>query len=236
MESYEDHVLPSPPQIENTVNAGNELAQPTPQELTPTDPSPEADTSRKTQPTTHFSLQPPSNSLSRNGYEDMTRLKRAWTKPEVTVDKKGYVMINPVKRPASPSSSPTLPATSPKPLAVSSMLYENFIPLKTQPRNFEVRRVPPTLPRQESENAGSPSSSNLEDSKPEKPTRHSYENLDIHAHHAKEGKLSGYGQREVSFVRLRMLIRKRVDLPFCFLGTESAETRHDTKEDSNESM
>jgi hypothetical protein len=38
------------------------------------------------------------------------------------------------------------------------------------------------------------------------------------------------------FLLFAYVCLSRVDLPFCFLGTESAETRHDAKEDSNESM
>jgi hypothetical protein len=86
-------------------------------------------------------------------------------------------MINPVKRPSSPASSPVDPPTSSKPVAVSSMFYENFIPLKT--RNFEVRRLPQSVPEEGAKNAGEPSPPKSGESKPEKPGRHSYENFDV---------------------------------------------------------
>ena len=106
----------------------------------------------------------------------MTRLKRTWPKPEVAVDQKGYVMITPVKRPSSPAS-PVNPPTLQKPLAISSMTYENFIPLKT--RNFEVRRersLPDEVPKDAEE--FSPLESGIA-GKPEKPDRHCYVNCEL---------------------------------------------------------
>ncbi len=120
----------------------------------------------------------------------MSRLKRSWSKPEVVVDKKGYVMINPVRRPSSPASTPSSPSTLPKPVAVSSMLYENVIPLKT--RNFEVRRVPHGTPNEEPKNASGSSPPKAFELKPEKPSRHCYENLDVGGQQTKEGELVGF--------------------------------------------
>ena len=112
----------------------------------------------------------------------MSRLKRTWTKPEPAADKKGYVMVNPVKRPSSPESSPVSVPRLTQPMSISSKLYENLIPLKT--RGFEVRRLPQSVPEDRPTNEDDSSSSKLAvPGKPEKPCRHCYENCEVKGQH-----------------------------------------------------
>ena len=170
MSSLGDFPPPPPTLMENTPDVDQTL--PSPPQMgssdSTVDPGHPPHKSDSLEPETHAALHPPTSSQSYSGYEDMTRLKRTWTKTEVTEDKKGYVMVNPVKRPVSPVTASANPNAQLKPMAVSSMLYENFIPLKT--RHFEVRKL------DGSKNFSSSDMGGLE--KPEKPSRHGYVNCE----------------------------------------------------------
>ena len=123
----------------------------------------------------------------------MSRLKRTWAKPpDVRNDKKGYVMVTPVKRPTSPASSPVNAPTFPKPISITSKIYENVIPLKT--RSYDVRKLPQSVPEEGPTNEEACSGSKPGVSgKPEKPCRHCYVNCEVKGqHHGMKGELGKY--------------------------------------------
>lgn len=119
---------------------------------------------------TKSGLLTPSISRSRSGYEDMTMSRRT-----NGIDGKGYVMVNPVKRPDTPPTNESPPS---QPYSFYSPLYENFTPLKT--RNLETRGLGHIHKLEKSTSSGELDELEIGEScKPEKHTRHPYENFEV---------------------------------------------------------
>ena len=99
-------------------------------------------------------------------------------KPKVSLDKKGYVIVTPMKKtPSPPEKVPPLP---PKVGSSPSLLYENFTPLRAELFHEKRSLSEPATMSSSGQTTGDLSQqSSSAVRKPGKPARHSYVNCKV---------------------------------------------------------